>query len=302
MKIDRLIGIITILLQKEKSTISLLAERFEVSCRTIQRDIDTLCQAGIPIVSIRGHGGGLSIADGYKLDKTVLTKEELQAIVTGIQGLDSVSKTTHAQTVIEKFSNGQDTIFAEQDKILIDLASWYQDSLTDKIEKIRQAICNREQMSFLYYSQKGESKRTIEPYLIAFKWSAWYVFGYCLVTQDYRLFKLNRLWKLENLKLTYAPRNIPAESLEFDRYFQQSEINLMALFEVEAKYRLIEEYGPDCFTLSETGKLLFQRSFSDREYLIQWILSFGDRVMVVAPSAIREKIKNNAKNMLRRYE
>ncbi|WP_018212897.1 HTH domain-containing protein [Desulfitobacterium hafniense] len=76
MKIDRLIGIITILLQKERVTIPQLAERFEVSCRTIQRDIDAIGQAGIPIVSRQGYGGGLSIADGYKLDKTVLSEPD----------------------------------------------------------------------------------------------------------------------------------------------------------------------------------------------------------------------------------
>ncbi len=97
MKIDRLIGIITILLQKERATIPQLAERFEVSCRTIQRDIDAIGQAGIPIVSRQGYGGGLSIADGYKLDKTILTKKELQAILTGIRSIDSISKTTYGQ-------------------------------------------------------------------------------------------------------------------------------------------------------------------------------------------------------------
>ena len=302
MKIDRLIGIITILLQKEKVTIPQLSERFEVSCRTIQRDIDSICQAGIPIVSMQGYGGGLTIADGYKLDKTILTKEELQAILTGIKSIDSVSKTAYEQILIEKFSNGKGTFFAEHDMILIDLASWYQDSLTDKIEKIRQAIFNREQVSFLYYSDKGESKRTIEPYLIVFKWAAWYVYGYCLAKQEYRLFKLNRLWNLKNTKIAYAPRNIPEGLLEFERYFERSEINLIALFEASAKYRLIEEYGPECFTISEAGKLLFRRPFSNSEYLVQWILSFGDCVTVIEPPELKENIKKNAKNILSRYE
>lgn len=302
MKIDRLIGIVTILLQKEKVTIPQLSERFEVSCRTIQRDIDSICQAGIPIVSMQGYGGGLTVAEGYKLDKTILTKEELQAILTGVKSIDSVSKTAYGKTLIEKFSNGKDAILAEHDMILIDLASWYQDSLTDKIEKIKQAMLNREQVSFLYYSDKGESERTIEPYLIAFKWAAWYVYGYCLTKQEYRLFKLNRLWKLKNTKITYVPRNIPEGALDFEQYFQSEEIILTALFEAKAKYRLIEEYGPECFTVSESGKLLFRRSFSNTEYLVQWILSFGDCITVIEPPELREAIKKSAKNILSRYE
>lgn len=299
MKIDRLIGIITILLQKERATIPQLAERFEVSCRTIQRDIDAIGQAGIPIVSRQGYGGGLSIADGYKLDKTVLTKKELQAILTGIRSIDSISKTTYGQTLIEKFANGKAAVLAEQDMILIDLASWYQDSLSDKIEQLKQAIFNREKVFFVYYSDKGESERLIEPYLILFKWAAWYVYGYCLTKNEYRLFKLNRLWKLKNTSLTYIPRNIPEGKLDFERYFQTEEIRLTALFDARAKYRLIEEYGPECFTVSEPDKLLFQRSFSNPEYLLQWLLSFGDRVRVIEPPELRAKIQEHAKNMLR---
>ncbi len=302
MKIDRLIGIITILLQKEKVTIPQLAERFEVSRRTIQRDIDNICKAGIPVVSMQGYGGGISIADGYKLDKTVLTKEELQAILTGIRSIDSVAKTVYEQTLIEKFSNGKDTVLAEHDMILIDLASWYQDSLSDKIEQIRQAILNREKIFFIYYSDKGETKRRIEPYLIIFKWSAWYVYGYCLTKNEYRLFKLNRLWKLENTKTSYIPRNIPEGKLDFERYFKTEEIRLIALFDADAKYRLIEEYGPECFVVSESNKLLFQRSFSNSEYLLQWVLSFGDSIRVIEPPELKTKIHNIAKNILSYYE
>lgn len=164
------------------------------------------------------------------------------------------------------------------------------------------AISNREQLTFLYYSDKGENERTIEPYLITFKWAAWYVYGYCLTKQEYRLFKLNRLWKLERTKIAYTPRNIPEGKLDFERYFQTEEIRLTALFEVDAKYRLIEEYGPDCFTISESNKLLFRRSFSNPNYLLQWALSFGDSIMVIEPLELRNKIRENAKNILRRYE
>ena len=157
-------------------------------------------------------------------------------------------------------------------------------------------------MSFLYYSNKGESKRTIEPYLIAFKWGAWYVYGYCLTKLEYRLFKLNRLWKLDNTKMTYVPRDISEKKMDFEPYFYSEEIRLTALFEPKAKYRLIEEYGPECFTISESHKLLFKRSFSNPEYLLQWIMSFGDCITVIAPVELREAIKNKAKNMLSLYQ
>lgn len=303
MKIDRLIGIITILLQNEKVTAPELAKRFEVSSRTIHRDVDAICKAGIPIISIPGFGGGLSIASGYKLDKTVLTEKELHAIFTGLKSIDSISRTAYSQGLIEKFSDGKNTIWAAQDKILIDLASWYQDSLPDKIEQLKEAIFNQEIISFLYFSEKGESKRIIEPYLIVFRWSTWYVYGYCLAKNGYRLFKLNRLWQLQNTKTTFQPREISAQEPHFESYFQNGKIKLVALFDYDVKYRLIEEYGIESVTVDDkTGKLLFQRFFSNREYLLQWLLSFGDTVRIIEPPEIQAKIIQITKNILQKYK
>lgn len=302
MKIDRLIGILTILLQKDKVTIPQLAERFEVSSRTIQRDIEDLCRAGIPVVSMQGYDGGISVARGYKLDKTILTTHELQAVLAGIKSIDSISKTSYRQTIIEKFSTDKNTIRAEQDMILIDLAAWDQEGLSDKIEQIKQAVLHQEIISFLYYSNKGESERRIEPYFIVFKWAAWYVYGYCLAQQDYRLFKLNRIGKLARTSACYKPRRIPEGELAFEQYFQTEEMSLVALFDGTAKYRLIEEYGPDCFTVTEPGKLLFQRSFANSDYAMQWILSFGDSVKVISPPEFVADICAQAKNILRQYE
>ena len=191
MKIDRLVGIITILLQQERVTAPELAKRFEVSRRTINRDIEDICRAGIPLVTTQGYGGGISIAEGFTLDRSLLTEEELQLILSGVKGLDSVSETSYAQGLSEKLSA------AAADDILIDLASHYQAPLTRKIAVIRSAIRNRRHISFRYYYEKGQCRRTIEPYKLVFRWSAWYVWGWCLEREAFRLFKLNRLWELE---------------------------------------------------------------------------------------------------------
>lgn len=303
MKIDRLIGIITILLQKEKVTTSQLAERFEVSCRTIQRDIDNICKAGIPIVSMQGYGGGLSIVEGFKIDKTILTQKELSAIFMGLKSIDTISKYTYTQSLMEKLTYEKSAIISDQNRIIIDLASFYQDSLTEKIDLIKQAINNRELILFQYYSEKGESKRTIEPYYIMFKWFAWYVYGYCLTQQDYRLFKLNRLNKLQNLKTSYEERIISEKELDFDRYIWIDDIKLVALFDMSVKYRLIDEYGPECVTFdNQSGKLLFENTFTNHNHLLQWILSYGDAVRVIEPLDLVDEVYLNAKNILAQYE
>lgn len=303
MKIDRLIGIITILLQKEKTTTAQLAERFEVSSRTIQRDIDHICKAGIPIVSMQGYGGGLSIAEGYKINQTILTQDELSAIFMGFKSIDSISKYTYTQSLMEKLAYEKRAVLSNQNRIIIDLASFYQVSLTEKIELIKHAINNRELIKFQYYSEKGESERTIEPYFIMFRWSAWYVYGYCLTKQDYRLFKLNRLSKLQSLKTNYEERVISEKELDFDNYIWRDDIKLTALFDISVKYRLIDEHGPECITFdNQSGKLLFVNNFTNRSYLLQWILSYGDSVKVIEPLDLVDEICLNAKNILHQYK
>ena len=133
MKIDRLLGIITILLQRDKVTAPELAKRFEVSRRTINRDIEDICRAGIPVITIQGSGGGISISDSYKIDKTLLAKEEIQAVLYGLKGMDSISHTSYFDTMTEKLAGGNTRI--DTGVIMIDLASHYQKPLTQKIGK-----------------------------------------------------------------------------------------------------------------------------------------------------------------------
>lgn len=296
MKIDRLIGIITILLQKDHVTAPELAERFEVSRRTINRDIEAICQAGVPLVTTQGYSGGISIADGYKVEHTLLTQEELRLIFSGLKGLDSVSDRPHSSLLAEKLlAQATDT----EDAMLIDLASHYQKPLTQKISVTREAIQNRRHISFCYYYEKGESHRVIEPYKLIFKWSAWYVWGYCLERQDFRLFKLNRLWNLET-GADFIPRELP--ELELDRYFSGDGIHLKALFDESQKYRLVEEYGPDCFRAGPGGNLLFERNFVSWSNMREWVLSFGGQAEVLGPEDLRAELRQEAKKMLEAYQ
>ncbi len=298
MKIDRLIGIITILLQKDKTTAPELAERFEVSRRTINRDIEDLCKAGIPVVSMQGYGGGLSLAPGYKFDKTLLTKGELQDVFAAVRGIDSVSKSAAPVSLLDKLSADGRHVNAE-DVILIDLASHYQASLTEKIDLIKRAIESKHMISFQYCSEKGESKRHVEPYRLVFHWSSWYVFAFCLERQDYRLFKLNRLWDLAMDEKSYRVRDIPEEKLSFDDHLAQGNTLLRAVFDPSVKHRLIEEYGVDCFSVRADHTLLFERRFASYENMREWVFSFGDKVSVLAPGQLRDDRKKQAENIIK---
>ena len=170
MKIDRLIGILSILLQKDKITAPELAEMFEVSRRTINRDIEDLCKAGIPVQTTQGTGGGISIMDGYRIDRTILTSKDMQMILAGLRSLDSVSGSSYYGQLMEKIQTGSSGFISGRDCILIDLSSWYRDSLVPKIETIQDAIGDRHLVRFQYYAPSGKSERTVEPYFLVFRW------------------------------------------------------------------------------------------------------------------------------------
>ena len=191
MKIERLIGILSILLQKDMVTAPFLAEHFEVSRRTINRDIEDLCKAGIPIATRQGTGGGIYIMDNYKISKTLITNAEMQDILAGIRSLDSVNGTNQYKQLMEKLEAGSSDFLVGEQSVLIDLSSWYKESLAPKIQIIRSAIKGCRKITFYYYGPSGESRRIIDPYYLVFQWSNWYVWGWCDARKDYRLFKLN---------------------------------------------------------------------------------------------------------------
>ncbi len=287
MKLDRLIGIITELQQKKRVTAPYLAEKFEVSRRTINRDVEDLCKAGIPVVTTQGAGGGIAIMDGFNLDTTVFTEEELAAVFTGLKAFDSVSLRPSARRLAGKFG---DRALRLADPVQIDLSSFYKESLADKIELLKQAVTDRRCVRFHYFYDKGEADKCIEPYLIVFKWSDWYVFGWCRERRDFRMYKLRRLWELCVTDETYEPREIPEEKKRFGRN-STDEYLITAIYDPSVKYRLVEEYGPHSFTVLEDGRLWTRWGYADPDSAMLWHLGFGEKVQVIEPPEMVEKMK-----------
>jgi len=297
MKIDRLLGILTTLLQNEKVTAPALAQKFEVNRRTIGRDIDTLCQAGIHIITQQGTGGGISIAEGFKLDKSVLTKDELSNIISALKGIGSVSEKSTIERVLDKL--GANAVVSLHEPVIIDLASYYKSNLTEKIELIKTAVHEAKLIEFDYHYEKGKSRRRIEPYFVIFQWTSWYVFGFCTQRQDWRLFKLLRLWDLAVCSENYIPREIPEEKRDFNAQFTD-DIRLVAMFDFSERYRLIETYGPDSYKKTADG-LRLEVGFTNKDYMLSWLLGFGDKVKVLQPEWLADEMQESARNILKRY-
>lgn len=300
MKLDRLIGILSILLQRERVTAPELAERFEVSRRTIQRDVEALCRAGIPLVTIQGAGGGISILEGYRVDRTVLTGPEMQDILAGLRSLDSVSGTCRYAQLMEKLSAGAGTLVPEGADTLIDLSSWYRTALAPKIEAIRTALGEHRTLRFTYHAPKGESEREAEPYYLVFRWSAWYVWAWCRDRGDFRLFKLNRMTDLSTGD-PFTPRPAPLPDLDPERIYP-TQYQVFVRFAPSRRWRLVEEYGADSFAVQPDGSLLFRRGFPDADSVISWILTFGDGAELLEPAELREQLGALVSRLAQRYE
>ena len=300
MKTERLIGILSVLLRQEKTTAPELARRFEVSRRTISRDIETLCRAGIPICTVQGTGGGISIMDGYRMDRTLLTSRDMQMILAGLRSLDSVSGSNYYRQLMEKLDPGASDLVSGRDYILIDLSSWYGKTLAEKISRIREAVEEKRLLSFRYCAPGGESARRIEPYFLVFHWSSWYAWGWCLDRRDFRLFKVARMTDLKEEEECFTPREAPLPDFSNERIFPP-EISVTALFAPEMKWRLAEEFGPDCWEEQEDGRLLFRRDYASERELTGWLLTFGDGVEVLEPEPVRETLFKTGKRLMEMY-
>lgn len=304
MKIDRLIGILSILLQRDRVTASELAEKFEVSRRTIVRDIEDLSKAGIPVSASQGRGGGISVMEGFKIDRTLLSVEEMKAILTGLQGLDSVSESSRYRRLIDKL-DAENTVRAASavgagNSIIVDLSSWDKNAVSPKLETIKQAIESIKKISFMYYSPERTERRKIEPYRLVFQWASWYVWGFCTKRNDYRMFKLTRMTDLTVGK-KFVPREIPAYSCDKLRH-TKGEIAVKVRFDSSVKWRLVDEFGAEYLTEDEDGSITLDFTWSDVPSFYAYIAGFRDAAEIISPEEYRKEFSELLEKMLKKYK
>ena len=224
----------------------------------------------------------------------------MQAILAGLRSLDSVSGTRRYAQLMEKLSAGNRTLLSGGTHLLIDLSSWYKSSLAPKIEAIQRAIEQHHLVQFTYDAPKGTSVRSVEPYYLIFHWSTWYLWGWCQTRQDFRLFKLNRMTDL-SIGDPFTPRPAPLPDLDPERIYP-AQYQVCVRFAPACRWRLVEEYGADSFTVQPDGSLLFRRGFPDADSVTSWILTFGDGAELLEPAELREKLGSLVSQLAQRYE
>lgn len=304
MKLERMLSIILYLINHDKVKAQDLADKFEVSIRTIYRDIEALSQAGIPICTYQGADGGIGIVEGYKLDKNILTKDELLNIVTGLKGLYSINEDKNIKLLIDKLSNTADksAYIPAGNEIIIDLSPWNKNDLLGLlIEDIKKAIQDMKIIEFTYYSGEKVTERRVEPYHIIFKQSNWYFYGYCLLRNDFRLFKLRRMNSLKITDIGFVSRVYSLDDINFD-WEKDKNAPVVVLFDKTMEYAVNDIFGIGNYEIAPDGRLKVQLHMGIDWWLYGFLLSFGDKIEVLAPVELRDKIKSIAESICKVYE
>jgi predicted DNA-binding transcriptional regulator YafY len=297
-----------VLLERKKVSAAKLAEMFEVSTRTIYRDIETINSAGIPIITYPGINGGIGIMEEYKIDKVLFTTTD---IATLLMGLGSISRAMTNDEIINTLAKVKGLIPEEQfrdielksNQITIDLAPWIGNkSMHLNLEKIKKALNEKKLLSFKYSNRDGQkSSRKVEPYRVMLKESHWYLKGYCISKQDYRIFKLSRISALEILDEIFIPRELDAKSLGAWDYIERNIIIIKLLVDESLRDRMIEHCGEENIESYGDNKLIVNFPFVEDEFGYNLMLSFGDKCECLEPPNVRGELIRRIKNMLSVY-
>ncbi len=293
---NRLFEILYILLQKKKVTAKELADKFEVSTRTIYRDIDTLSRANIPIYSNKGKDGGIGILEDYIFNKSILTEEEQNQILFALQSLEKVSG-QNEKDILEKMS----TIFNKKidEWIKIDFSNWGENNFKEnRFEIIKSAIIKKQLLEFTYYNSNGEkSKRIVEPLQIWFKDKSWYLVSYCRTKQNYRIFKITRIKEVKLLE-EHFERELPKEK---EKKYNFKSILLELEVKKEMAYRVYDEFETNEITKNEKDNFLIKVEYPENDWVYGYILSFGEFAKVLKPERAKKVIKEKLQKAIKYY-
>ncbi|EHJ02212.1 helix-turn-helix type 11 domain protein [Clostridium sp. DL-VIII] len=300
MQINRLFEIVYILLNRKTITARELAEHFEVSVRTIYRDIDALSIAGIPVYTSKGKSGGISLTDNFVLNKSMLSEKEQEEILMSLKSL-SVMKFLDVEPVFKKLS----TVFNKEGVswIDVDLSQWGSDSdEKDKFSLIKTAILNNRVVSFIYYNSNGEkSLRNVEPLKIIFKGQGWYLYGFCKLKNEFRVFKFTRIKKL-NLQNDVFKRDIPNGTLNIsDKLHDSKMVTLNLKIHENMAYRVYDEFAEENIVKNSDGSFNTIAIFPEGDWIYGYIMSYGEYAEVIEPDYIREIIRRKFEEGLKNY-
>ncbi len=309
MKVDRLVSIIMILLDKKRIGAQELADIFEVSPRTIYRDIDAINMAGVPVCSVSGVGGGFEIMQEYKIDKKVFSADDLSALLMGLSSLSGMirgDELVHALAKVKSFipADRAKDIELKVNQICIDLSPWTGNSnIQPYLEIIKAALQESRLLTFEYVAQHGnKTARTAEPYQLVLKSSHWYLQGYCHTRNDFRLFRLSRMSNLKMQEETFTPRDYQKPILDFAGMWETMYTKIKIRIHRSVMDRVLEYCTYEDFLPDGNEHYIVSFPFIENEYYYDILLSFGDKCECLEPLHIRTEMKRRIHDIAAIYE
>lgn len=309
MKIDRLLSIVILLMNRRLIQAKELADMFEVSVRTIYRDIESINGAGIPVVTYQGANGGIGLMEGYRLDRNVLTDRELAAIFNALQSVSSYSGAEHT-LLMEKISSvippSQTAAFrSKTTQLIVDFSPWgLQGPLEEKLAILKEALEDSVAVSFEYINADGvASLRSVEPYTLVLKGQAWYLYGFCVQREDFRIFKLLRMKSLVKENREYIRQDFPLKELPWSAKWQRDggQARVVLHFTPEGKHLAEDRFDSTELQPDGNGGYTITIDYPEDGWLYGFLLSFGTAVEVLEPEHIRHKIAELAAGIAAKY-
>lgn len=301
MQISRLFEIVYILMNQKTTTAAELSQHFEVSTRTIYRDIESLCQAGIPIYTNKGKGGGITLMDHFVLNKSVLTEQEQNEILSALTGLSAVNYPD-----VDQILSKLNSLFGSKnyDWIEVDFSDWNSTKNDkDKFQLIKESILNQKLIQFDYYNSYGQKTyRKVEPRRLVFRGQAWYLYGFCKDKSDYRYYKITRIQELKKCEESFPFTPLPPKEAIADTY--QRTANLLSVvlrISASMAYRIYDEFPPEAISREANGDFIIQTKLQEGGWLIGYLMSFEDQLEVLEPSELRNNLMQIFENSLKKY-
>lgn len=274
-----------------------LARHFEVSTRTIYRDIECLSESGIPVYMSQGKGGGISLLPDFILNKAVITEEEKSDILVSLKTVNAVNL-SRTDSALSKLSSmlGE----ARTDWIEVDFSSWCGGNKEVEVfNEVKNAVLTYKLLSLSYASARGEQvTRIVEPLKLCFKSGAWYLYAYCRLRDDYRFFKLCRIKNLVTIE-EHFKRNVPAKIFSEDYQYDTNLITLKLRFSPKAAYRVYEEF--DEYQEQEDGSFIVTAEYPNGSWIMPYLCTYGCDCEVLEPESVRQMMVNELKNTLIKY-
>jgi len=303
--LNRLLGIVYLLMNKETVTAAELAERFEVSVRTIYRDIEELGMAGIPIYTKKGRFGGISLTEQFVLNKMLVTKAEQKQILAALASLQETGAQEEEQT-LRKMKE----FFKEDSEswVSIDFSDW-SDRRQKLYEQIKDAILHRKVIIFDYYGQNARmSHRAVEPIQLLFKEYTWYLRAFCRERQAMRLFKLLRMKRVAVTGQEFILTADKLREIGADKKAEEAspppegEVKIVVRIDASEAYRVYDRFEEEEITVLENGDFVVHLVCLPDNWIYGVLLTFGASAEVLEPETVRNEVRDRLRLMLKKYE